>query len=131
MKSKREQVIAGLPGSPREVAIKSGVSNSAASDHLNELHKQNKIHVTNWIREPRSDGRGKWTRVFALGEGIDAPCPAKAATIRPTLTSSERESRRAQKADQASRNKALQWADRAARGETVDPMVQYLFGRAA
>lgn len=136
MQSKKDQVLAALPGSARDIIEKTGIGKMAVWNCLELLHEDREIHISEWRRKNRTDGRGRREKVFAAGRGVDATppvapvAPRKAPKPSTLLTDEEKMEKREQKAVLESRARALAWADRAAAGITVDPLQAALFGRA-
>ncbi len=69
--SKRDLVIAALPGTHHQLAKKSDVSISTVGKWIAILRKEGAIHVTGW----RRSHRGSKQPVFTLGPGEDKPEP--------------------------------------------------------
>lgn len=132
MKSKKDKVLAALPGSARDIVNRTGTGRTAVFRCLEQLHEDREIHVIEWRRTHRVDGRGRWEKVYALGKGVDVAEPQrKSAPKKTLLTEEERRERRVQREGVAVRKQANEWADKAAAGLTVDPLMAALYGRAA
>lgn len=70
--SVREFVFQSLPGTRKEIELRSGVSSSSVGYWLGKFKAANEIHIGAWRR---SDGQGAIQPIFVEGEGKDAPKP--------------------------------------------------------
>lgn len=126
-KNRRDDVFHALPGTAFEIAAKIGASDCTVRRHLVALHHQKKVRICDY---QVAEGGCPPTQVFEAGDGPDQPSPqmrrfddVRDGDERCTL------GRRVERDNVAARNLARRWADKAARGETMDPMLAHLFGR--
>lgn len=108
--SKREAVIAALPGTVPQIAEKSGASTNTVRLWLSRLHAANECYVKGWKRTS-----GQMIRRYAIGNAPDKQRPARLSQKDYNRTNYLRNRRANEKASRAVRTSARESADRMAK----------------
>lgn len=101
-----------MPGTRKEVTIRSGVSSSSVGLWLRTFHRAGEAHIGAWYR---SDGGGSFQPVYVAGAGKDARPPVAYTDLENNLRSRIRRRKDGRVEDRNARLRARYYANRAAK----------------
>lgn len=123
--SYRQRVKDALPGTRRDIEVKTGLSKNCVWRWIEDLHAVGECHITRWERPEK----GPYMPRYAPGPGKDKLCDL----VHMTVTEKAKRYRKRARADGSWQDRLAQqrskyWADKAA--ERGDPLLNLFYGRA-
>lgn len=122
------EVPKALPGTNREIALRTGFYQNTVWLALKKLRAAGLCHVGGWQRVHEGEFGVHWVRVYVAGPGKDAPCRfTKRTAEENTRRCTERAKESGYHETICARKRARYWEQKAAK--RGDPLVNAFFGK--